>query len=167
MKQKNPRLFLYASALCVALIATLVPVRSVFADTVLYDSSGFIEGAQAFTQSFDITAAGTLTVTLSDVPWLDAVSNLGLFVTSANGVLAPTIGAGTETIQVQPGMVYAHWYGQASGPYGLGVYGLKVDFSPGVAPVPLPNSLIMILSGLGLLLGWQRPARIALRDASN
>jgi uncharacterized protein (DUF111 family) len=34
---------------------------------------------------------------------------------------------------------------------------MKITFQPGnVAPVPLPASFVLLLSGLGLLFGWQR-----------
>ena len=133
----------------------LLPGRAT-ADTVLYDSSGFIEGAQAFTQSFDIKSAGTLTVTLSDVPWLDTVADLNCFLSTSTKVLGPSMGAGTESMQVGPGMVYAHWSGDAAGAYGLGVVGIKVDFTPSVSPVPLPRTAVLLLSGLALLSVWRR-----------
>jgi len=53
-------------------------------------------------------------------------------------------------------MIYVHWFGDASGAYDLGVYGLKVTFQPnGVTPVPLPGSLLLLLSGIGFLMAWQ------------
>lgn len=131
------------------------------ADTVLYDSAGFIQGRQSFVQSFDITTAGTLTVTLSDIPWLDTIGGLTAFVSTPSSVLGNSMGAGTESMQVKPGMIYAHWFGDASGTYGVGVYGVKIAFQPsGVSAVPLPKSLILLLSGLGVLLGWQRQGRV-------
>jgi hypothetical protein len=52
-------------------------------------------------------------------------------------------------------MIYAHWFGDADGTYGIGVYGIKITFQP-AAPVSLPKPLILLLSGLGVLWGWQR-----------
>ena len=137
------------------MIAWALPFSFASADTVLYDSSGFIQGQQSFVQSFDITTAGTLTVSLSDIPWLDTVSNLNFFLTTASGTVGASMGAGTESMSVGPGMVYAHWYGDAAGTFGVGVYGIKLMFQPGGTPVPLPGTLVLLLSGLGLLFGMQ------------
>jgi hypothetical protein len=127
------------------------------ADSVLYDSVGFIQGKQSFTDSFDITTPGTLTVTLSNIAWLDTIADLNCFVTTSGGLIGTSMGVGTESFQVGPGMIYAHWFGDANGTYGIGVFGMKIMFQPGT-PVALPTSLILLLSGLGVLLGWQRRA---------
>ena len=108
-------------------------------------------------QSFNVTGPGSLTITLSSIPWLDTVSDLTGFLTTASGMIGSTIGAGSETVDVGAGTYYAHWFGDAQGAYNLGVVGLKISFQPGViAPVPLPASFVLLLSGLGLLFGWQR-----------
>ncbi len=142
--------FLTASMLL--LVAWLLPLRCVQADTVIFDSAGFIEGSQSFTTSFDITTPGTLTVSLADVPWLDTLSNLNVFLSSTTGLVAPSMAAGSETMQVEPGRMFAHWFGAANGQYNVGVYSLQIDFQPSTVPVPLPKGLILLLSGFGLIL---------------
>lgn len=124
--------------------------------SVLYDSVGFIEGKQSFVDSFDITTPGTLTVTLSNIAWLDTIADLNCFVSTSGGLIGKSMGVGTESFQVGPGMIYAHWFGDADGTYGIGVFGMKIIFQPYTTPVGLPGSLILLLSGLGVLLGWQR-----------
>lgn len=144
------------TAMMVAIGAWVWPFGYAQASTVLYDDVGFIQGEQSFTQSFDITSAGTLTVSLSQVSWLDTINDLNFFMSTAGGVIGKTLSPGTETMHVGPGMTYVHWFGDANGAYDLGVYGMKVTFQPGAQPVALPGSLILLLSGLGVLLGWQR-----------
>ncbi len=145
-------LLLLGTLAAVALAAT--PARS---DSVLYDDAGFIQGQQSYTQSFDITSPGAMTVTMSNIPWLDTIADLNFFISTPTGMLGGSaMGVGTEQFNVEPGMIYAHWFGDANGPYGMGIYGLEIQFQAHATAVPLPAALILFLSGLGLLLGWQR-----------
>ena len=148
------------TAAILSLSAGLLPLGIARADTVMYDSAGLIQGQQSFTDSFVVPTAGTLTVTLTDIPWLDTVSDLSGFVSTTTGVIGKPMTLGTESIYVQqPGTVYAHFFGDANGTYGIGAYGVKVSFNAGPSPVPLPGTLVLLFSGLGLLLGWQRRPR--------
>lgn len=147
----HSRHFFYALVLSAG--GWLLPLAAARADTVLYQSAGFIQGAQSFVQSFDITTPGTLTVTLSNIPWLDTIKDLTCFLTTSSAVLGHSMAPGTESIEVSPGMIYAHWFGTADDEYKIGVYGIKIEFRPdNVVPVPLPASWILLLSALGVLL---------------
>jgi hypothetical protein len=160
------RRFLPASILLLA--AWVLGAGAARADSLLYDSISVISGAQSTVQSFNVTAPGMLTMTLSSIPWLDVVSNLSGFLSTTSAELGTTItGAGTESFNVGAGTYYAHWFGTAQGAYNLGVVGLKITFQPGVVPVGLPTSFVLMLSGLGILFGWQsrRPAAPALVPA--
>jgi hypothetical protein len=147
------RNFLATTAL--VFCAAFAPFGSARADTVLYDNAGFVQGSQSFVDSFTITTPGTLTISLADVPWLDTLSDLSLFLTTASGPMGGSMGSGTESMQVGPGTIYAHWFGDASGQFKVGVYSLEITFQPQISAVPLPGSLILLLSGLGLMLCWQ------------
>jgi LPXTG-motif cell wall-anchored protein len=70
------------------------------------------------------------------------------------------MGAGTSSYKVAAGNVYTQWFGTAQGPLDAGVYSLEIQFSPsaGGSQVPLPTSVGLLLSGLGLLV-WQRRTR--------
>jgi hypothetical protein len=148
----------FFALLSLMLSAFVLPITAARADT-LYDAASFVQGGQSFVQSFNITTPGTLTVTLTDIPWLDTVSNLTGFLTTTAGVMGTTFGGGSESFSIGAGTVYAHWFGEANGAYDIGVLGVKIVFQPnGVTPVPIPASLILLLSGLGVLFGWQHRA---------
>lgn len=130
--------------------------RTAGASEVLYDSSGFLSGRQSFVQSFNITGPGTLTVTLGNVDWPQQLASLNMVLSSGSGsLLGPEMGAGTDSFHVNGGLVYAQWFGTAQGPLDTGLYSLNVRFLPNALPVPLPASIALLLSGLGLL-AWQR-----------
>jgi hypothetical protein len=152
MKLQN---FLATSVLMLA--AWAIPSGAARADTVLYDGVSLFEGQQAFDDSFTVATPGTLTFTLSNIQWLDQVTDLTGFLSTSAGVVGTTIGASSESLNIGPGTYSAHWFGDAQGTYNMGVAGMMIAFQPSnVTPVSLPTSLVLMLSGLGVLFGWQR-----------
>lgn len=139
------------------LCAWALPTNFAQANTVMYEGLGFLQGTQTFTESLNLASPGTLTVTLSNMAWPEPLANLNLMLTSANGMLGQEMmSGGTETFNVNSGNVLAQWFGTAQGPLNAGVYGVKIEFQPTIGtPVPLPTSIALLLSGLGLLV-WQR-----------
>ena len=130
--------------------------RTSAASTVLNDSSGFLIGQQSVVQAFDIAQPGTLTVSLNNVDWPQPLASLNMVLSSGSGqILGPEMGAGTATFQVDSGMVYAQIFGTAQGPLDAGLFSLNAVESLKAMPVPLPASIVLLLSGL-VLLAWQR-----------
>jgi hypothetical protein len=152
--RKNPRVLM---ALVCALALWSIGSNSVQAGEVLYDGSGFLRGTQTFTDSFSVSTPGTLTVTLANIAFPELLANLNLIMTSPSGLLGPEVGAGTSTFDVTAGNVTAQWFGSAQGPLNTGMYSMHIEFQAG-SPVPLPTSIALLLSGLGLLV-WQRRTR--------
>jgi hypothetical protein len=148
--------YLWAAAIILGLAFCALPTTRASADTVLYDGSGFMTGTQSFSETFNLTAPGTLTVTLSNVAWPQPLASLNFLLSSDNGMMGPEVGAGTYTFNiVTGGNVFAQWFGTAQGPLNAGVYGLKIEFQPmGGTTVPLPTSFLLLLPALALLL-WQ------------
>jgi hypothetical protein len=132
------------------------------AGEVLFDGVGFMQGTQSFSDSFNLPSPGTLTVTLANVAWPQELASLNMLLTSANGPMGSEMGVGTSTFDVAAGNVTAQWFGTAQGPLNTGVYSMQIQFQPtdggSGSPVPLPTSIALFLSGLGLLI-WQRRTR--------
>jgi hypothetical protein len=150
---KSLRLLPVSLMLLAAALISSGPAR---ANTVLYDSTDVIVGEGGDTQSFDISGPGTLTISVTSIPWLDVVADLNCFLSTTTGIMGKTMyGGGSESINVGAGAYSANWFGNAQGTYNEGVIGVKITFQPAVAAVSLPASLILLLSGLGLLFGWQ------------
>lgn len=162
MEGKVMKLKSYAVAALLALSAAVLPCGAARADTVMYDSSDFVQGAQSYLQSLDITTPGTLTLTLSGVPWLDIVNDTSGFLTSASGLIPSTSPSdiqsfsGSETWNVSTGTFYAHWFGKADGTNDLGVLCAKIVFTPGASTVALPATWLLLLSGLVVLARLKR-----------
>jgi hypothetical protein len=131
------------------------------ASEILYEGVGFLQGTQSFTDSFSLSSPGSLTVTLSNVAWPTQLASLDMLVSQPSGALGPELDAtsstATATYNVTSGNVVAQWFGSAQGAMNAGVYALEIQFSP-ANTVPLPTSIAVFLSGLGLLL-WQRKSR--------
>jgi hypothetical protein len=133
-------------------------VTAADASEVLYDGTGFMVGQQSFQDTFSVDGPGTITVTLSDMVWPVALANLDLVMSTPHGLLGPEMGTGTSTFVVAAGGdVTAQWFGTAQGMLDAGTYGLEIQWTP-TTPVPLPTSIGLLLSGLGLL-AWQLRCR--------
>jgi hypothetical protein len=153
-------------ALALAVCGSMGSLRA-NASEILYDGVGFLQGTQSFTDSFSLSSPGTLTVTLANVAWPTQLASLDLLVSSPSGALGPELDAtssnATATYNVTSGNIEAQWFGTAQGPFNAGVYALEIQFSPSGNPVPLPTSIALFLSGIGLLV-WQRRTRATAHD---
>jgi len=146
----------FMAAAILAIGAGVMPLSDARADVVLYDGTNFVSGEEAFTQTLDVTTPGTVTLTLSGVPWLDTVTDMNSFLTTASGLVTPITqldgaSSGSESFNVGAGTFYAHWFGDAQGPNDLGVLSAKIVFTPNGSAVALPASWLLLLSGLVIL----------------
>lgn len=152
------RLHIFFSA-CLVFTAALAGIRPAGAAEVLYDNAGFVEGQQSFVQSFNITGPGTLTITMSNIAWPEPLANLDVVLGTSGGLMGPAMGAGSESFNVNSGVVFAQWFGTAQGPLDVGVYSMKIVFQPNGSVVPLPASIFLLPCGLLSLAVWRRRRR--------
>ncbi len=138
---------------------------SASASEVVYAGTGFLSGQQSFSDAFQVSGPGTLTVSLTNVAWPEQLASLNMVVGTTSGLLGPEMGAGTQTFDIKnAGMVYADWFGTAQGPLDTGVYSMNIQFVPAGAAVPLPYSIALLASGFLLLL-WQRRRAVFAADS--
>ena len=153
------RFFAITALLCAV---SLAPLTSVHASSVIIeDNTDLMQGSESFVDSFTVSTPGTLTISLASIPWLDTLSDLQFSLASAGQLVGPSMGAGTESFQIQPGTYSGMLFGDADGKYGLGLFNLELSFQP-LSTVPVPPSLLLLLSGVGLLAAGQGRRRVGL-----
>ena len=117
------------------------------ADTIVLQQSALIGGTQTNVTAFAAPAAGTLTVTLTDLAWPSRLSTLSFALSSATSVIGRLTGPGTQSFTVGgAASLFAHVYGVTSTPLDVGLYSLRVQFTP----VPLPSAAVLLLAGMGI-----------------
>ena len=101
------------------------------ADTMLGGSTQLISGTQSYTLSFVAPSSGTVSVELAAIPWSERVgtiTNLNLVMTNATDLLVAS-----EPMHFEiggAGEFYAHICGTVEGGLGLGLFSLRVMFTP-------------------------------------
>ena len=136
----------------------LLCFNAAHADTTLVSDTGQIVGTAINTvsYSFDVSGPGSVSVSLADVGFNSALSNLSLTLAGSKP-LGQLTGVGTETFDISgSGTYFAYVTGQATtGPsaglhLNLGLYSLNISFSP-LAAVPLPPGFALMASALACM----------------
>jgi hypothetical protein len=106
-----------------------------------------IKGTDAFLLPFEVSGAGTVTVTLTDLGWPSSLSTLSFAALSSTTLLAQLTAPGSLTFQLTgAGRYFAAVYGIADPTFGVGLYSLNLSY----APVPLPAAPLLLVSGFAL-----------------
>lgn len=123
----------------------------------LFQGSQLVQGSVAMVTPLQLDTGGTLSLTLTDMNFPEALGALSFAVSDANTLLKSMDGPGIMTLDVAgPVTLYADVFATAQGPANVGLYNLQVAFTS-VAPVPLPASGLLLAMVLGLLSlrGWR------------
>jgi hypothetical protein len=159
------------AAAALVLIAAVTGSHAARADQILSDSH-MLQGTSVISDvgyAFTVAGPGTLAVTLEDLSWpTSSLSDLSFSANTAKNVIGQFNGAGMASYDITSGgTIYAYVTGEATNPstgpqYGVGLYTLKIDFTP--SAVPLPASLGLLLAALAAFAVLQR--RVAKRAPS-
>jgi len=165
MNTKTMRLAVMKVGLLVPMALTgLAAAPHAWADSVLLAQSTMVVGTESTTDSFVTPTAGTVTVSINSFGWAAPLSALSFSASSATQVLASWSGTGgtsdTATFNVGAGSYFANIMATASGAMDMGLYSLRMTFSPNSTPaVPLPSSGWLLLTGMFALAGLARAVR--------
>ena len=145
------------SGVLVAATFGLLCFNAAHADAMLVSDTGEIRGTTTNTvsYSFNVSGPGSVSVSLVDVGFNSALSNLSLTLAGSKP-LGQLTGAGAETFDISgAGTYFAYVTGQATSPssglhLNLGLYSLNISFSP-LAAVPLPPGFALMASALACM----------------
>jgi hypothetical protein len=119
--------------------------------------SRLVLGSSATVTTIHVNTAGTLSFTLIDESFSDALGSLSFALTNASGALTTMSGPGTLSWDVAgPVTLYADVFASAQGTANVGLYNLQLSFAPLVA-VPLPMSGLLL--GAALMILWRLKVR--------
>jgi hypothetical protein len=138
-------------ALWLALPGGRAHAIAVFSETVL------VTGPEHLTVlELPLDAIGNYKVTATDLKWLDApLQALSFGVFTSTQSLGSLRGPGTvEFYKVSSDKVFLQIYAQTTAPKYAGLVSVVVE--PNLAPVALPSSIVLLVSGIGGALLWRR-----------
>lgn len=159
-------------ALAAVLVAGIMHSPAAHADQMLLASTNMVSGTSNATFSFDAPSNGTVTATITSIPWPTPLSALSFSASSASDTLAswnmggPTqmraaglssadaSAGGVETFQVGAGTYFAHISATAAGALNLGLYSVLLTFAPSAVPLPAAGGMLLI--GLLVFFGLRR-----------
>jgi hypothetical protein len=138
-------------ALTLLIVAGLSAAPRAHADTLLVSQTSMISGSFSGVYTFSTTQAGTLSLKLENIAWPERLAALSCNLYDSQNLLGSLATTGELQIQVAgAGTYFSHLFAQAAGALDLGLFSLNVSFHPSVSAVPLPASVWMLLSVIGL-----------------
>jgi hypothetical protein len=143
--------FLTRTTLALLLIAGLSAAPRAQADPILVSQTSMISGTFSGVYTFSTTQAGTLNLRLENIAWPERLAALSCNLYDGQTLLGSLATTGELQIEVAgAGTYFSHLFAQAAGALDLGLFSLNVTFHPSVSAVPLPATIWLLLSVLGL-----------------
>jgi hypothetical protein len=119
-----------------------------------YHDAVFVAGSNLRIIALQAPSAGTMTLTLADIGWIDLLQSLQMNVSSDGVSLMSRTGPGALSISVQAQQVITtSIFAIAGRARDMGLYTLDVRFVQSASTVPLPAAAWLLLTGLSGLAG--------------
>lgn len=113
---------------------------------VVCSSQRTVVGSDFSIFSFEIQTAGEYEISLSDLMWPSGtLASLSLLLTTSTETVLELTTAGSMMFFASAGTYFAQISAATSMSDPIGLYGLRVE---NVAPIPLPSTVLLLLSGL-------------------
>ena len=141
-------------ASCLLTFALLTGAGLAQASTVVYEKVELFLEESIFTESFEITEAGSYLATLTDFEFTSAMQETGMNITTTSEMLGSLLAPGSFTFQATPGNYFLSFFGfaDASSSTMLGQYGIEVRMTE-MPAIPVPAAVWLFASGLLGLIG--------------
>ncbi len=124
-----------------------------------YHDSIFVNTSDFKVTDFHSKVAGTVTLRIKDVGWVDLLESLSTFVSSAGKTVFTRKGNDEWSFQVDREETFSTGiYALTHGVRHYGLYEIETHFkaAPALAPVPLPAGAWLLVSALSLLPALRR-----------
>lgn len=116
-----------------------------------YQDVGLVSGFSGAVNPFDIGAAGTYRVQLTDFAFpADPFETLRLIITSATAEYARLDSPGSFLFTAGPGHYFLSLVWDSGGAFDMGLYGVEIAASA-ASVVPVPPTVFMLMSAIGVL----------------
>jgi hypothetical protein len=153
---------LVSGLLCGALSCAAAPAFAGMVDLKdggTYRDSIFVNTSDFKVTDFHSDVAGTVTLRIKDVGWIDLLESLSTYVSSAGKTIFTRKGGDEWSFDVRGGETFSTGiYALTHGARHYGLYEIETHFkaAPALAPVPLPAGVLLLASGLSLLPSLRR-----------
>ena len=136
--------------------ALLFTAGNAWANTVVYDRVELFQTQAYFTDTFEISEAGSYKATLTDFEFPAPMIATGISVTTATDLLGSLLAPGSFNFDATPGKYFVSFIGFADTDVPqLGQYGIEIS------QVPIPAAIWLFGSGLLGLVGIARRKKAA------